>query len=410
MATATKDIILTSTFNRIMDAWLGGKRRIFIEGGTAASKTYSVIQFLKLLLENYNEALLATVSSESLPHLKRGAIKDFLTIMGEELIESCWNRTDYVYTFPKSRCRLEFVSDDHPEKWTGGRREILFWNEMNNIHHQSYKEGDIRTKLFTIGDWNPYGEFWFHDDKLADEEGNIFIGGLTYHDTPEVVSASIIQTIESYKDKDPNYYRVHGLGLQGRLEGLVHPSFGQVDELPSGRYFYGLDYGYLQDPTVLVKNVMVGESVYSQQMLYSYDSLTNVQIAEEMKLAGVEYAPVYPDPDEPKSSDEIKAKGFNIQESIKGPGTVATGIKRVNQFYQFWTKDSLDCIKEQRNYRYTDKRVSEMRDSDKVSKSVNVTHRWSHGMDARRYAVNSHKESQGYRTTTPRRRRILARR
>ncbi|MCH7485710.1 MAG: hypothetical protein IIC04_01835, partial [Proteobacteria bacterium] len=74
------------------------------------------------------------------------------------------------------------------EKFTGGRRDIHFWNELNNIHRLSYMEGDVRTRLFTIADWNPYGEFWFHDDKLAEEKGNVYIHRLTYHDTPEVIS------------------------------------------------------------------------------------------------------------------------------------------------------------------------------------------------------------------------------
>jgi len=216
-----KKLILTTVFDQLNTAWLDGKRRFFTDGGTSASKTYSIMQFLILLLEHYKEPLIATVTSESMPHLKRGCIRDFITIMGEDLIQSCWNKSDFIYTFPKSKCRMEFVSDDHSEKFLGGRRDIHFWNELNNIKKKSYMEGDLRTRLFTIGDWNPYGEFWFHDDKIASEEGNVYLGGLTYKDVLEVVPSSVIQTVESYKDKDPNYYRVHGLGLLGKLEGLV---------------------------------------------------------------------------------------------------------------------------------------------------------------------------------------------
>ena len=384
MTTETKTLILTKVFAQLNDAWYGGKRRFFVEGGTASSKTYSVMQFLKLLLENYPEPIIATVTSESVPHLKRGPIRDFLSIMGDELIDNCWNRSDFIYTFPKSGCKLEFVSDDYPGKWLGGRREIWFLNELNNIHKRSYMEGDLRTRLFTIGDWNPYGEFWFHDDKIADHEENVFISGMTFRDVPEVASGSVIATIESYKDTDPNYYRVHWLGLLGNIEGLVYPNFEQVDELPKGDYFYGLDYGFSVDPTVLVKNVILGDKLYSEEMFYSREALTNDQIAREMSLLKIK-EPIYPDPDEPKSAAEISKEGFNVIEAVKGKGSVEFGVQKVNQYYQHWTKGSLSCIKDQRNFRYIEDKLHPGRFTDKT------THRWSHGMDARRYAVASYK-------------------
>jgi len=397
-----RDILLTSTFDEILKAWQGGKRRIFLEGGTWSSKTYSAMQFLVFLLSNWkeDEPLLATVSSESMPHLKRGAMLDFLNIMGDSLIEGQWNRSDFVYTFPNNRCRLEFVSDDHPEKFTGGRRDIHFWNELNNIHRLSYMEGDVRTKLFTIADWNPYGEFWFHDDKLADEEGNVYIHGLTYNDTPEVVSKKTIETIEGYKDKDPNYYRVHALGLLGSLEGLVYPQpidiEHQVDSLPEGDYFYGLDWGFAKDPTVFSKHVIIGDKLYSQEMFTSYDALTNDQISREIDLCHVSRSsPIYPDPDEPKSAEELRKFGWTVLDAVKGKGSVAYGIKKVNEYYQYWTKDSLNSIKAQRNHRYLEDKEHPGRFTDKT------THQWSHWLDSRRYAVASYIPQQHGASSRP---------
>lgn len=388
MVTATKEMIFTGVFSQLWRAWLGGKRRVFVEGGTWSSKTYSTMQLLKLILENWiEEPLLATVSSESLPHLKRGAMLDFLTIMGDDLIESQWNKSDFVYTFPKSKCKLEFVSDDHPEKWTGGRRDIHFWNELNNIHRLSYMEGDIRTRLFTIADWNPYGEFWFHDDKLAEEKGNVYIHGLTYHDTPEVVSGKTIDTIEGYKDKDPNYYRVHALGMLGQIEGLVYPLFEQVDELPEGNYFYGLDYGGLDensDPTALVKNVIIGENLYSQEIIYKA-GMNNDDIAREMILKGIGTAPVYADaaPGYETSALELSKHGLNVVPVDKAFFRLSYRHQRVSQFYHYWTRDSLNCIKEQRNYRYIEDKDHPGRYTEKT------THQWSHGMSGREFAVVS---------------------
>jgi phage terminase large subunit len=204
-------------------------------------------------------------------------------------------------------------------------------------------------------------------------------------DALEVLSPAKRQEIEAWEFKDPNRWRVYGLGLLGKVEGLVYPNFAQVDELPDGDYFYGLDYGFANDPTVCVKNVIVGENLYSKELFYDDSALTNDQIARRMDLCKVERdRPIYPDPNEPKSAEELSQLGWRIGETVKGAGSVLFGIKKVNQYYQHWTKDSLNCIKEQRNYRYIE---------DKKHPGIftdSTTHQWSHGMDSRRYAVASY--------------------
>jgi len=384
MVTETKNIILTSVFTQLMDAWMSGKRRFFASGGTTSSKTYSIMQFLVLVLSKAESPLLATVTSESMPHLKRGVIRDFINIMGEELMESQWNRTDMIYNWHNG-CRLEFVSGDHPEKFTGARRDILFCNELNNILRDVYREADIRTSRFTMGDWNPYFEFWFHDEKMDKDRENVYVSGLTYHDTPEIVSDALIQQIESYKDKDPMFYRVHGLGLLGQVEGLVYPLFEQVDELPEGDYFYGLDWGFASDPCVLTKHIILGDKLFSKEMFYDRTGLTNDEIGRKMDLCGVKgNQPVYPDPDEPKSMEELRRLHFWIPDVMQGKGSVAYGVQKVNQYYQHWTRDSLNCIREQRNFRYIEDRQHPGQFTDRT------THQWSHGMSSRRYAVSSY--------------------
>jgi PBSX family phage terminase large subunit len=365
---------------------LDGDHLFLLEDFTVTHNTFSTIQFFKLLLENYKEPIIATVTSESMPHLKRGAIRDFQAIMGDDFGDKFWNRSDFIYTFPKSGCKLEFISSDQPAKLRGGRRDIIFFNELNNIARDSFREADMRTRLFTIADWNPTAEFWFHDERWFDDPVNVYVSGLTYRDTPEAVTESTIANIEAYKERDPNWYRVYGLGLTGKLEGLVYPKFEQIEKLPEGKYFYGLDYGFASDPTTLVKNVIIGDNLYSQEIFYDASGLTNDDISRKMTLCGVERdALIYPDPNEPKSAEELRRLGWRIGETVRGSGSVEFGTQRVNQFNQFWTNDSLNCIKEQRNFRYIEDKEQSGRFTDKT------THEWSHAMAARRYAVASYK-------------------
>lgn len=377
-------------FGKIVRAYKRGKRRCFLEGSSWASKTYSVMQFLVECLANSTSPLVATVSSESLPHLKRGCIRDFLNIISDDFNENCWNRTDFIYTFPGSRSVLEFVSADSGPKFTGSRRDILFCNELNHIPQAAYRQADMRTRLFTIADWNPESEFWFHDEHLADLPENEYIHAV-FSDVLDVVPETFVRDMEVYKTTDPNYYRVYALGLIGELTGLVFPNFEQVDELPEGYVFYGLDYGSLVDPCVLVKNVVVGDRLYSQEKFYEYGLDDVSAIDKHLSLAKVGSSFIYPDPDEPLVSNELASKyHWRMMESVKGPGSVEFGIKMVNSYYQFWTKDSTNCIKEQRNYRYLENR-DERDEKKRPSKSIPTSHKWSHGMDARRYAAASYK-------------------
>jgi len=372
----------THIFELNNEAWLSGKRRVLNEGGTYSSKTWSILQLLILIARHAKSPLKISVVSESIPHLKKGAIYDFFKILGEsEDNNPNYNKTEHTYTFGNGV--IEFFGADQPDKIRGPRRDILFLNEGNNIPWETARGLDIRTEKFTFVDWNPVSEFWAHENWKG-ELGNAFIHS-TYLDALDVLPLEKVAHIESNRDKDPNWWNVYGLGLPGKVEGLVYPFFKQVDELPRGDYFYGLDFGFSSDPTVLVKNVIIGDNLYSQQIFYEDTPMTNNDIAWRMDLLGISHTdPIYPDPSEPKSFEEIRQKGFNMCETVSGAGSVKYGIKKVNTCYQHWTSDSLECIKEQRNYSFIKKREP---NTGREYLSDDTTHQWSHGMDARRYAI-----------------------
>lgn len=371
----------TTIYEQNAAAWLNGKRRALNEGGTYSSKTWSILQLLILIAQHAKSRIILSVVSESLPHLKRGAIRDYFNILNESADNNPrYNKTEQTYSFGNGV--IEFFGADEADKVRGPRRDILFLNEANNIPYETAQGLDIRTRLFTFADWNPVSEFWAHEYWIGQPE-NQYIHS-TYLDAIEVLPKEVVANIESNRDKDPNWWNIYGLGLVGKIEGLVYPHFEQVDSLPMGEVFYGLDWGFSQDPTVCVKNVILGDKLYSQEMFYDRTALTNDQIARKLTLARVAKEPIYPDPDEPKSAEELRNLGFTVVEAVKGKGSVEYGIQRVNQFYQYWTKDSVNCIKEQRNFRY-------LKDKTTGALTDKTSHIWSHGLDARRYAVASHK-------------------
>lgn len=378
----------TRIYEENAEAWLSGKRRALNEGGTYSSKTYSIIQLLILIAQHTKAKLLTSIVSESLPHLKRGAIRDFFNILAESPERNPqYNMTEHVYTFGKGV--IEFFGADEADKVRGPRRDILFINEANNVPWDAARGLDIRTNRFTFCDWNPVSEFWVHqyEDSMGQvipgwirEESSSYIHS-TYQDAIDVIPQEVIDNIESNKGKDPNWWNIYGMGLIGKVEGLVYPLFSLVDSLPSqGSLVYGLDFGFSGDPASLTKHKIFPDELYSQELFYEV-GLTNQDIAVRMTELGVQKHSdvIWADSAEPKSIEEIYQQGFNIFGCPKGPGSVEYGHQKVRQYKQYWTKDSLNCIKEQRNYKYM---------PDKNGKlTERTTHLYSHGMDSCRYAV-----------------------
>ena len=369
------NIRTTIIYQQLLEAYLSKKRRALLEGGTASSKTWSAIQFLVLACQYTKKPLLASIVSESFPHLKRGALRDFMNIMGEDFDYSRFNKTDFIYDF--GNAKLEFFSADQSDKLRGARRDILFLNEANNVPYNAYRELDIRTKSFSILDWNPVSEFYAHQNLIGKPE-NAYIHS-TYLDAIDVIPPEVVANIEANRN-DPNWFNIYGLGRLGKVEGLVYPYFELIDELPQGDAFYGLDFGFSTDMTALVKCVIVEDSLYCQELIYEV-GLTNQDIASRLDELGIKrhYDEIWADSAEPKSIEEIHRYGFNIKGASKGPGSVEYGHQRVRQYKFQVTKDSLNMIKSLRNFRYI---------QDKDGRLTNkTTHLFSHLMDAVRYAI-----------------------
>jgi phage terminase large subunit len=355
-----------------------------VQGGTSASKTISILLILIAYCQTpQGKSKLVSVVSESVPHLKRGAIRDFKNIMQAHFYwkDANWNATDSIYTFETGH-QMEFFSADNADKLRGGRRDVLFMNEANNMTLDAFDQLEVRTREFVFLDWNPTTEFWFYTDvepKRTDVERII----VNYKDN-EALEQTVIDSIEARKGRK-GWYQVYGLGELGEVEGKIYKDWDIIDEIPHEARLirHGLDFGYT-DPAAIV-------SVYQYNGGYIVDEvafrkgMSNRQLADY--LVNLEDAIVVADSADPKSIDEIRGYGIDILPSEKGPGSVNAGIQFVQDQRISITKRSYNIIREYRNYLWeTDK------DGRIISKPE---HEFSHSMDAIRYALNSVKVGEG---------------
>src|SRR4051795_845091 len=205
------------------------RRRLrIIQGGTSASKTFSIMAYL-IHTAQTNDNLIISVVSESAPHLRLGAMRDFTLIMKAQQYWSAdaWNATYSTYTFPSGSI-IEFFSSDS-DKAHGPRRDILFLNECNNVSYDIYTQLETRTRRVVILDYNPVSLFWVHEEVMPHNPHDYL--QLTYKDN-ETMEPAIVRSIESRKH-NANYWRVYGLGEVGVLEGLIYDNWEIVEGVPS---------------------------------------------------------------------------------------------------------------------------------------------------------------------------------
>ena len=361
-------------------AKLVGQKRIHgIAGGTAASKTISILQILITQSQSDKEAKLTSVTSESMPHLKRGAMRDFLNIMKEHNYydDNSWNRSDYIYTF-ETGSKIEFFSLDMPHKVRGPRRDRLFINEANNIPKETYEQLEVRTKEEIWLDWNPTQEFWFYTDLIDLPYVDFTI--LTYIDN-EGLDKSIIDSIESRRT-NKSWWTVYGLGQLGEVENRVYKDWKIIDEIPHQARLErrGLDFGYSNDPAALVDIYFYNGGYIFDERMYR-KGMSNKNIADFINNMENSNTLTIADSAEPKSIDELASYGVNVLPAQKGPGSINQGIQYVQDQRISITKGSTNLIKEYRNYLWM---------TDKLGKIINKPEGGlDHLLDAIRYGMES---------------------
>ncbi len=343
------------------------------QGGTSSTKTDSILRTL-ILKATQEQGVLISVVSESLPHLKRGALRDFLNILKSEgaYDENNYNKTDRIIKFGKSE--IEFFSADMPDKLRGARRDYLFINECNNISYDAFTQLETRTRKQVFLDYNPTASFWCHTHVLP--RANVKYITSTYKDNP-FLDEKVISRIELRKN-DANWWRVYGLGQVGMTEGVIFPNINIVDEIPTEYNWlcYGLDFGFTNDPTALIAVYKVGDDIYLDQIIYE-TGLTNSDI--NAKVTTLDIPECIADSAEPKSIEDLARMGWNVLPAKKGKDSINSGIDLMKRYKINITKRSVDLIKEFRNYQW-----KQDRDGEYINQPIDY---FNHGIDAVRYVA-----------------------
>jgi len=349
-----------------MEAYQKGFRFIINSGGSRSSKTYSTLQLLYILSKNAPQKRIIHVVSYSTPHLRDGAITDFEDIIQNEGEDLDQVRLKNPYTFTIGNSVIKFIGIDRVGKALGGQKDILFINEANNMQWKVVHQLIQRTTETVFIDYNPSVEFWVDTEGISQRENAITLNS-TFLDNLDNLTASQITEFKEGKRKHDdevakgvighwyNWWRVYGLGLEGRIENSIYNNWelGEFDDtLP---YFFGVDFGF-RDPFTLLKvaydastmTIYLHEEIYKSQLTPNdIIKLLNAKIPNKDSL-------ILADSADPTQIRGIKNDGFNIMGL--GKEKIVIGIRHLQNWQFKVTESSENLIRELNNYVWLDKK------------------------------------------------------
>jgi phage terminase large subunit len=361
---------------------------IILQGGTSSGKTYATIQWL--IYKAIEKVRIITITSESIPNLKKGAYRDFESIIGssdkvrEYILD--WNKSERIVKF-KNGSVIEFISNVDEQSAKAGKRDILFLNEVNAIPYQIFWQLAIRTREQIVCDYNPNAPFYLHDKFIGTTPAGNDLNAtvelcISDHRHNPFLSDEQHRQIEGIKDKE--LWWVYARGKTGNLTGLIFPNFKMIpdNEFPFAEpaRFGGIDYGYTNDPTAALDIRRVKNKIFVHELSYEPD-LTPKQIKQLYKdRKYTSETPIYSEHDH-TIVNSLRLLNMNIIPALKPAGSVFAGIMMLRKDFEvYYTESSKHIDFEKKRYMF-------VKNPDTGLYTNEPMDLHNHCMDALRYGV-----------------------
>ena len=236
--------------------------------------------------------------------------------------------------------------------------------------------------------FNPWNEHHWLKKRFFDTHDSDILAKTTNYLCNEFLDAADLRVFERMKRDNPRRYQVAGLGNWGMVDGLVYEKFREAEfelsDLPgTACSFFGLDFGYTNDPTAFwagmvdekSKKIWVFDEMYERGM-------SNERIAERITEMGYAKEVITADSAEPKSIDRLRTLGLRrVRAAQKGKDSILNGIDRIQDYEIIIHPRCKNFLVEIYNYTWA---------KDKFGRTINrPIDDFNHLMDAMRYALES---------------------
>ena len=224
--------------------------------------------------------------------------------------------------------------------------------------------------------WKEFFELRGVDAGYNGVKDNVCYIHTSYLDCLEHVPKDILRSFDFMKEnKIKRYNHIVLGGWLDKMEGCVIENWkvGKFDDsLP---YVYGMDFGYVNDPTTLIKIATDKENIYTDLKLYRKGMSTDNIISFLRRKISVKDL-ILADCAEPRLIQELRIAGFNVVACRKGKDSIKNGLARLNEKCIISQQGDADMHRELNNYVWNDK------------KSNTPIDNYNHAIDALRYGYD----------------------
>ena len=387
--------------------WNNKNRYLFLNGSRASGKSSYVS--LKIVYSIMRNPLSNAVIVRRYFNSHKNSTFAQISWAIEELgVSHLWKRTinPLQYTYEPTGQVIIFAGLDHPEAIKSltvakGYLTTLWIEEATNLEsEQAFNTLDlsIRGQLPNgyfhqiIMSTNPGSQHhWIYKRFIQSQDPFTTLLNSTYKDNPWLSDAD--RAIYEYmRENNPERYAIDGEGQWLNTEGQVFTNwavqecdedemnYSPLNEHPQWKAIYGLDFGFTNDPTAIVKSYInnITKEIYIADVIYEYH-LTNPQISNLIKYKRWDKELIICDSAEPKSIKELQTLGIRCKGAKKGKDSIIAGIKKLQEYNIYINPLLKDTISEFQLYRYGD--------SGKIIDANN------HSIDALRYSMQGIKSN-----------------
>jgi len=356
-----------------------------IRGGQGSAKTISILILLINHASSVPEREILILSAE-LTKMRLTVIKDFVKVMRMfGIYEDPRFMAGTLYRFPNGSF-IKFIGLDKTDVGKGLRSHVAYFNEVNKIDPESYRQIASRTGQVYV-DYNPDATFFIDGDVIVRDDCDFL--QLNFEDN-ELLPQAERDEILNYKNlgyyddgtiKSPywaNLWQVYGLGNIGSLQGVVCPNWELIDDITddANLQYGGIDFGFSVSKFAAANIYKKDGIIILDELLYD-TQLTNPAAARSLKAGGYSGQLMYCDSAEPKSIQELRDNGIQAIKCDSKNDIKDFAIRKLNEQLFYVTKRSVNLHNELRHLVWDER-------TGKPAKS-----QLDHLMDAIFYAIGS---------------------
>ena len=257
--------------------------------------------------------------------------------------------------------------------------------EIRNILQSTMRGGSV---FWNFESYNPpiSRDNWANKDSLEERADRLCHKSTYLQAPPEWLGEQFIDEAEHLKETDERAYQHEYLGIPVGTGGNVFDKLElreiTDEEVKSfDRIYQGVDFGWFPDPFAFIRlhYDRARETIYLLDEIYQ-NKLSNEQSAGMIKAKGYTDSYIICDSAEPKSVADFRAMGLPAKAAVKGPDSVAYGMK--------WLQRRKIVIDRRRTPHAYDEFVNYEYDRDKDGDFISgYPDEKNHLIDALRYAV-----------------------